>query len=211
MAYVEWEMRGMEMVNCNCSCGCPCQFNQLPTHGHCRAYTFVQVSTGRFGDVVLDGLRWGMLAAWPRAIHHGHGTFQAIVDERADPRQQAALEAIAHGRETVPGTLVWQVFSTTITNLLPTLVRPIAMTVDVESRTGSLTVPGVLTATVSPIMNPVTGKPHRVRVVLPAGFEYTEAEFARGSATGIGFIPLDFHDTHAHVTPIHWSTHGVVR
>ena len=30
-------------------------------------------------------------------IHLGNGMLQAIVDERADARQRAALEAIAHG------------------------------------------------------------------------------------------------------------------
>ena len=55
---VEWSMQGTEFANCNCSVGCPCQFNALPTHGHCRAHTFVQIEKGYFGDVSLDGLRW---------------------------------------------------------------------------------------------------------------------------------------------------------
>ena len=65
MAYVDWQMQGLEVVNCSCEWGCPCQFNALPSHGHCRALTFVQVERGRYGDVPLDGLRWGILAAWP--------------------------------------------------------------------------------------------------------------------------------------------------
>src|SRR4051812_18225480 len=109
MAFTQWAMEGVEATNCSCTPGCPCQFNQPPTHGNCRAYTFVRVDRGQFGDVQLDGLAWGILAAWPRAIHHGQGTFQVILDERADDRQRAGLEAVALGRETEPGTLVWQV------------------------------------------------------------------------------------------------------
>lgn len=46
---------------------------------------------------------------------------------------------------------------------------------------------------------------------VPTGFEYTDAEYASGTAKGQGPIPLDFNGTRAHVARIHWSTHGVVR
>src|SRR5882757_6926137 len=71
MAFVEWEMQGVEFANCNCHTGCPCQFNALPDKGHCRAHTFVQVEKGHFGEVPLDGLRWGIMAYWPGPIHLG--------------------------------------------------------------------------------------------------------------------------------------------
>jgi len=211
MAFTDWSMEGVEATNCSCTPGCPCQFNQLPTHGHCRAYSFVRIDRGRFGDVRLDGLSWGILAAWPKAIHQGQGTFQVIVDERADDRQRAAIEAVALGRETEPGTLVWQVFSTTVTSVLPTVFAPIAFDCDVDARTAQLEVPGIVEGTVSPIRNPVTGAAHSVRITLPKGFEYSTAEVAVGRAKSTGAIALDFTDTHAHLARIHWSTHGVVR
>jgi hypothetical protein len=211
MAFTEWWMEGVEATNCSCAPGCPCQFNQLPTYGNCRAYTFVRVDRGRFGDVGLDGLYWGILASWPKAVHQGNGTFQVIVDNRADDRQHAALEAVALGRETDPGTLVWQVFSTTMTKVLPTLTAPIQFECDVEARTARLEVPGIVEGTVSPIRNPVTGAPHTVRITLPKGFEYSTAEVAAGRAKSTGAIALDFTDTHAHLAHIHWTTHGVVR
>ena len=73
MAFTEWTMQGVEFTNCNCAWGCPCQFNSLPTHGDCRALCFGQVEQGRYGNVSLDGLRWGVLLAWPKAIHLGNG------------------------------------------------------------------------------------------------------------------------------------------
>src|SRR6516165_1261816 len=76
--YVDWKMEGVEFGNCNCSWGCPCQFNGLPTNGNCRAFCFVQIEKGHFGDVRLDGLRWGILGAWPSAIHLGNGTFISV-------------------------------------------------------------------------------------------------------------------------------------
>ena len=210
-SFTEWEIEGVEFVNCSCDCGCPCQFNSLPTHGHCRAHTFVHVDRGRYGEVTLDGLNWGILAAWPGPIHLGEGTFRAVVDERADARQRAALEAIAQGRDTDPGSLVWQVFSTTVTNLLPTLYARIELSIDVAERTACCNVPGLGESTAAPIRNRKTGATQRARVTLPAGFEFTEAEFAAGNTKVTGEIALDFSHTHAHLARVHWSTHGVVR
>ena len=209
-SFTEWEIEGVEFANCSCDCGCPCQFNSLPTRGHCHAHTFVHIDRGHYGDVALDGLSMGFLAAWPAAVHLGNGTFRAVVDERADSRQRAALEAIALGRDTEPGTLVLQVFSTTVTNFLPTVFARIDLSIDIEERTASLRVPGMCNSTAAPIRNKKTGAPQRARVTLPAGFEFTDAEFAAGTTTATGEIPLDFSATHAHLARVHWSTHGVV-
>jgi hypothetical protein len=212
MKLVEWSMQGVEFGHCNCAFGCPCQFNSLPTHGDCRALTFVQIEKGRFGDVPLDGLRWGILASWPGPIHLGNGTFQSIVDERADPKQRAALESISHGRETEPGKLIWQVFSTTVTKVQTTLFKPIELAIDVKTRMAKVNVPGVIEASAASIKNPMTGADHQARMTLPTGFEFTEAEFVSGKSKGTaGTIKLEFDGTHAHLARIHWSTHGVVR
>jgi hypothetical protein len=211
MKFVEWSMQGVEFANCNCAYGCPCQFNALPTHGDCRAFTFIHIEKGRFGSVVLDGLKWGILAAWPGPIHLGNGTFQSVVEERATGEQRAALEAVSHGKETDPGTLIWQVFSTTVTKVLPTLFKPIELTIDRRTRTASLTVPGVIEGKGDPITNPKTGAEHRAKLTLPGGFEFTEAEFISGKAKAEGPIQLNFDGTHAHLATVHWGTHGVVR
>ena len=212
MKLVEWSMQGVEFVNCNCAVGCPCQFNALPTYGNCRAYGFVQIEKGRFGDVPLDGLRWGIMASWPGPIHLGNGTFQTIIDQAANPQQRAAIEAISHGKETEPGTLIWQVFSTTVTKVLPTLFKSIELTIDYKARSATAKVSGVIDGSGSSIKNPVTGAEHHARITLPNGFEYTEAEIVSGKGkSGPGAIEINFDGTHAQLARIHWSTHGVVR
>lgn len=211
MKLVEWTMQGVEFANCNCTWGCPCQFNAAPTHGNCRAYTFVQIDKGHFDNVPLDGLRWGILASWPGPIHLGNGTFQSIVDQRADARQRDALEAVSQGRETEPGTLIWQVFSTTVTKLLPTVFKPIELSVDMKARTAKVSIPGFIEGSAESIRNPMTKAEHPIRVTLPTGFEFTEGEFVSGSAKAPGPIEINFEGTHAHLARIHWSTHGVVR
>jgi hypothetical protein len=183
----------------------------MPTQGHCRAFCFVQVEKGHFGDMSLDGLRWGIVAAWPGAIHLGKGRFQTIVEEKANPKQQAAIETISHGGETEPGSLIWQVFSATISNYLPTLFKPIQLTIDYAGRTAQVSVPGLVEGKAESIRNPVTGAPHPVRVTMPTGFEFTESEVLSGHSKAGGAIELDLDGSHAHVAKIHWSTHGVVR
>ena len=215
MKFVDWSMQGVEFANCNCAYGCPCQFNALPTHGNCRAFTFIQVEKGRFGNVVLDGLRWGILAAWPGPIHLGNGTFQSVVDERADSEQRAALESVP-ARE---GNRAWEHrfgrfsrqrsprFSCTL--FKPTLESVARQTGSPGS--ASSTVPGVIEAKGEPIRNAVTGAEHRANLTLPTGFEFTEAEFVSGKCRSEGPIELNFDGTHAHLASVHWSTHGVVR
>lgn len=211
MELVNWEIEATEFTNCSCDWGCSCQFNGPPSSGHCHAYVFAEIQKGHYGGVKLDGLRFGLRAAWPAAIHLGNGTWQAIVDERADEKQRVGLDAIAHGRDTEPGTLIFQVFSTTITKELPTLYKPIDLKIDMAARTASVKVPGILEGAGESIKNPVTGKDHQIRVTLPTGFEFTEAEFISGTGKSTGDLEIGFSGTHAHVARIHWSNKGVVR
>lgn len=211
MAFVEWRMQGIQVSHCNCNIGCPCQFNALPSHGNCRAYMFAQIDKGHFGKTKLDGLRFGGLFAWPGPIHMGNGTAMPVVDERADKDQRAAIEAVLHGKETDPGSLITQVFSTTLTTALPTQFKPIELKIDERAGTASVRVPGILEGSAEPIKNPITGAPHRAKVSLPTGFEYAEAEFITGTAKSSVEPKLDFSSTHAHIARMNWSTHGVVR
>ena len=213
MAFVEWTLKGTEYGHCNCATGCPCQFNSLPTHGNCRAHSFFQVERGHFGDTSIDGLRFGFLAAWPGPIHMGEGTCVIVVEESADAKQRAALEAIGQGRETDPGTLITQVFSSMITKQLPTIYKPIDLSIDVPAGRARVRIPGLIDAEATPIKNPVTGAVHRVSISLPTAMEFTEAEFVTGRCRTDQSSPVEltFDDTHAHVANIHWSTHGLVR
>jgi hypothetical protein len=204
-------MEGVEFTNCNCSWGCPCQFNGMPTKGHCRAHVFIQIEKGQFGTVRLDGLRWGILGAWPGAIHQGNGMFMSVIDERANAEQRRGIEAVSHGKETEPGKLIWQVFSTTVTQLLPTQYKPIDLAIDYSARKARVSVPGLVDGQAESIRNPVTGAEHPVRVTMPTGFEFTESEVLSGRSKATGPIELDLDGSHAHVARIHWGTHGVVR
>lgn len=208
MALVEWRMQGPEIASCNCDWGCPCQFNALPTHGHCRAMTGMRVDDGFFGDLSLKGVKWAGMFAWPKAIHQGGGEAFVVIDPAASEAQRNAILTILSGQETEPGATIFNVFATVITTLHPPLFLPIHFELDINRRMGRLTIEGVLDTKVTPIRNPVTGAEHRVRVSLPNGFEYREAEYASGETSAQGPVPLSWSTGHAHVAMLNLSTHG---
>jgi len=210
MANVEWMLEGLDFSNCNCAWGCPCQFNALPTHGDCRAVVFCHIERGHFGKVKLDGLNFAATVTWPGPIHMGNGTAQQIVDKRADPEQRAALIAISAGQETEPGATIFQVFSTTYSKVLEPLYEAFEIDVSIERRRARARIPGVIESSAESIRNPVTGAEHRVRVSLPGGFEYREAEYLSGTTRSHNAAALDLKDSHAHINRFKWSTHGYV-
>ena len=208
---IPWEIQGSELINCNCSYGCPCQFNALPTHGDCRAYAFYQIDKGHFGTTRLDGVRWGALFAWPGPIHLGKGEAMVVVDDKATPEQRTAIETVASGKETEPGSLITQVFSTTLIKGHPTQVKPIELKIDIKGGTAQVKVPGLLEMNSEPIKNPVTGAEHRVRIVQPHGFEFAEAEIGRGWSKTQGPVAYELEDSYGQFAEIHLCQNGMVR
>jgi hypothetical protein len=208
MALIEWRMQGPEIASCNCDWGCPCQFNALPTHGNCRAMTGMRVDQGYFGDLSLAGVKWAGMFAWPKAIHQGGGEAFVVIDPAASEAQRNAVLTILSGQETEPGATIFNVFATVIDTLHPPVFLPIAFELDMDRRVGRLKIEGVLDTRISPIRNPVTGAEHRVRVSLPNGFEYREAEYASGETSAPGPVPLSWTTGHAHVAMLDLSTHG---
>ncbi len=207
---ISWELRGAEFVNCNCDYGCPCQFNARPTYGDCRAIGAYRFDNGHFGDVELSGLNVIGVYSWPKAIHEGNGRAFLIIDERASEAQRNALLSIFSGENTEPGKTVWNVFAATFTEILPPEIRPIHIEIDVEERTGTVRVDGLIEMLGEPIRNPVTGEKHRARIDLPDGFEYSIAEMGSGSSISKGPIAMKLENSYGQFAHLHLTNFGVV-
>jgi hypothetical protein len=208
-----WSIEAEEMANCNCNFGCPCQFGVLPTDGTCEAAVVFDIKKGHYGDTSLDGLRAAGVYKWPSAIHEGNGHVQLIIDERADEGQRAALQAIMSGEDTDEMATMWYVFSAMAPNKHETLYKSISLNIDRDERIGSADVQDVFTIKTKPIPNIVSGDPHRIRINLPHGFEFVQAEMASGATqTTGGDLTLDKNsNTHAHFAKLHLTGSGVVR
>ena len=140
----QWTLHGVEFENCPCAWGCPCQFGAQPTYGRCEALMGGHIEEGNFNDTNLDGLDWAMLLSWPGPVPEGNGTQQAIIDERADPTQREALRKILHGESTTPGATVFFVYNSTMSTVLEPLYAPIELSIDVDQRTASMTIEGLV-------------------------------------------------------------------
>ena len=209
MSVVDWSIKGPHYANCNCDYGCPCQYGALPTDGTCRAVVAWRIDEGHFDDVKLDGLYAVGTYGWPGPIHKGDGSMQAIIDERADDKQRAALTAIIQGENAEPGATMLQIYRAMCATVHEPLFAAIELEIDVEARTARLSIPGVVESTAEPLKNPVTGAEHRARIDLPFGKEFTLAEVASGTTTATGAVPLEFRNSHAHFVDNRFTSHGL--
>jgi hypothetical protein len=205
----QWTVKGRQLVNCNCAHGCPCQFNALPTHGDCRAVIGYEIEEGRHGDVRLDGLRAALIVSWPGPVHQGNGSMQIVIDDRADARQRQSLQRIIEGQDTAEMATMWWVYSAMCPTKHPPVFAPIELAIDVDGRTGRLSIDGLVEMAARPIRNPVTGAEHRARIELPHGFEYRVGEIGNASATVGGAIPMVLKDSHGMLAALHLSDCGI--
>ena len=106
------------------------------------------------------------------------------------------------GQNSAEGTL-FHIFSLIVTKMHEPVFAPVTFEFDKAARVARLRIPGVLETEVEPIKNPVTGLPHRVRIVTPEGFENIEGEVASSNIRSTGAIRFETqggHSTLAHVT-----------
>jgi hypothetical protein len=208
---VDWYVEGVEFGNCNCDYGCPCQFESRPTHGGCRGFEVVRIDKGRFGDLPLDGLCTALILAWPGPIYEGNGEMQAIIDERADPRQRQALATILHGGETQDAATHWWVYHAMSSTVHEPIFKPIEFEVDIARRHARVVIPGVLESSGRPIRSPATGDEHRVRIDIPNGIEFEIAEVGSATTKASGVIALELNDSYGQFNILRHSGTGVVR
>jgi hypothetical protein len=200
-----WHIAGEEMANCNCSWACPCQFDSNPTEGDCHALVAFEIREGKFGDVSLDGVRFVEVVSWPGAIHEGDGTVQLVIDEAASEEQREAIQQISSGAH---GGTYFEIFSSVLPHVREPLTAPIEFETDRERRHASVRVGDIGEMKVEPIKNPVTGDEHRVRIDLPDGFEYKQAEIANtvhGRVSGEEPLSFELSETYAQLNRFDWS------
>src|SRR5438552_14216347 len=71
MTEPKWKLKVEQLMACNCNWGCPCSFDAPPTYGKCETALAYRIAKGSYGGVALDGLKFILVAAWPKAIHLG--------------------------------------------------------------------------------------------------------------------------------------------
>ena len=208
MTDTKWFMQGKYVEYCSCDYGCPCETMAPPTYGHCEGVIAMKVDEGYYGDVRLDDLIIAATFFFPRALHHGGGHMQPILPEHATDAQKEAVFKILSGEGQPVGTM-FQIFSVIIEHIHQPLFLPIEFAWDIVKRTARISVPTIVTATTSPIRNPVTDKEQRIRTVLPEGWVFYEAEVASGMAKGLGDIKFNLADRHSSLAYFAFDNSGM--
>jgi hypothetical protein len=209
MAGRDWRIEGKYVEYCSCDLGCPCETMADPTQGWCTGLVAFKIDKGHCETVNLDGLAVVGTFYFPRAMHHGHGVFQPIIDERANEAQRDALFYIMSGADQKVGT-VFQIFASVVEVIKEPEFKPITFEWDLVKRTARIDVPDIVRAASEPIRNPVTNREERILLVLPDGWVFHEAENAAGVAKGIGAIKFDLNRQHSSLANVAWGPNGLV-
>ena len=207
-----WLFKSETYDNCNCAVNCGCQFNLPSTHGYCQSAFVGEVVEGHFNETPLGGLKWAGLYKWPGEIASGGGRRQIVIDERANEAQRGALETIISGDACKPLSNLFAVFASTCSEFCETLFLPIELETNLELRTASVDIPGIMTSTGRPIVNEFSREPFHVALARPSGsFEFTYAEIGVGTTTVGGEMEMAFEDSWAHFCIHHFNQDGLVR
>jgi hypothetical protein len=95
MAY---ELDGDYFEACTCRASCPCIMLSPATEDTCDLVLAWHIASGRKDEVSLDGMNVVMALRAPRQMTDGNWTAALYLDERADPSQTEALQAIFGGQ-----------------------------------------------------------------------------------------------------------------
>jgi len=192
----QWMIKSQTFGNCNCAANCGCQFNLPSTNGFCQFVEAGHIEEGYFNDVSLTGLNWAFMMIWPGEIADGNGRELIVIDERANDEQREALRKIIIGEAGEPGSNHFSVFGSTCSEVLDPVYATINLEIDIDSRTASLEVPGMII---------------HIALSRPSGsFEFTYAEIGAGSASVTGPLPMELDGSYAQFCIHHYDQDGLV-
>jgi hypothetical protein len=182
-----WHIAGDWFDVCNCDIPCPCEFAQPPTGNVCYGVLAYHIREGHYGDVPLTGLNLVLLGTFEGNIWTGQATnlkLGLFLDDRANARQQEALQMIFSGQ--AGGTPAWlsAIRGTPTREMLGMEVVPIAFEVANDLAFWRAEVPGKVVARAEALTGPTTPPGQRVQTLNPPGSEVGPGQVATwGKAT----------------------------
>lgn len=104
-----WRIEGEYFENCSCDVLCPCITSPISGPAdteRCQVPFAIQIHSGHFDDISLDGLAFVQVFDAPAIMSQGNWRVATYIDERADAPQRQALEQILSGQHGgVPAAL----------------------------------------------------------------------------------------------------------
>lgn len=208
MAGRDWSIEGRWVEYCSCDMGCPCESMANPTQGHCTGAIAFIIDKGHCDGVSLDGMKVAATFYFPRAIHHGDGHMQPILEDTVSEEQKDAIFYILSGEDQPIGTM-FQIFSVIVEHHHDPIMAKLDMEIDVKARSARIEVPQSLRARSESIRNPVTDEEHRILTVLPDGWVFHEGEGAVGHTKSIGDLKFELDRSHSSLAYVAWGPNGL--
>ena len=206
---INWQIKGKQFGNCNCNYGCPCQFNAPPTDNYCHGIGAFLIEEGFFGDTDLAGVKAVSMMKFPGPIHDGNGEMQIILDSNSTLSQQNAIQSIIYGKETEPMATAFSMYFSMMKKIHDPLIKNIELNINIETRICNLKAENIIITKTEPIKNPITGDPHRARIVLPMGMEFKEAEMGSGTTEAYAAFDTNFKDTYVQIASLNLTPKGI--
>jgi hypothetical protein len=184
----QWRTKGDWFDVCKCDVPCPCEFARPPTGGECDGILVWHVRKGSYGDVPLDGLSVVAIGYFKGNIWEGaKATMGIFIDERADQRQRAALQAIFGGQAGGwPGE-----FAQNIEEIRGIEFAPSEFELDGDLARWRAAIPGKVEASAEALSGPTTPPGKRVQTLNPPG-----SEVGPGGVATWGTSTVDRADAH---------------
>jgi hypothetical protein len=181
-------MAGTYLEACNCEPGCGCNFVGSPNspEGNCEALLAHAIDEGRASGVDLGGAKVVWALWWPGAIHERNGHGHAFVDCK-DEEQFEALSRIWRGEE---GYSFFEIFNSTFAE--PGAVDRVAIDLEVDGKSSSISVNGIADAVMTPLRSPVSGEVNNVRIVKEGGFIWADGEIATNERVKVETPEISF-------------------
>jgi hypothetical protein len=182
----KWKLKVEQLMACNCNWGCPCSFDAPPTYGKCETALAYRIAKGSYHGVPLDGLKFILVAAWPKAIHLGHGRGVLFLDAEAKGRKREALDAIATSKAGGPMTIYMSMMTE------PPEVRTARIEFRFIGKRSRFRIGNRVRVEFEPMQNPVTGEDHFLIGKLPTGLFTKSEEFFSAKNFRVGLKGFQF-------------------
>lgn len=196
-----WSAQGSFFENCNCEllCRAHIHFTKPCDHVRCLGHWAFHLDEGRFGDAILNDLNVFVIGDSPQVMAEGNWTQAIYIDQRAQPPQRQALEAILTGK----AGSTWAKLAMLVQTRLPTRFVPMSYACD--GKRWSMTVEGVAETFAEPIRGAAKGK-HVLGYNMFNQIHGDPQIFATGNTRFADHdITLSTEGTHAIISEFHWT------
>jgi hypothetical protein len=148
-AQTVYSLQGSLIEACSCGVNCPCWIGEDPDLGECFAIIAYGIESGTISGLDVSGLNLVLIAHIPGNVLAGNWEVVGLVDERATAEQREALLGAFTGKLGGPLGDLWTALIGTVKG-----VEVVPIVHEVAGGAGSLRVPGMVEAEMTPYRGP---------------------------------------------------------